>query len=83
MMRCLKKALKPLPAIDDETISRLLFTSALMSRLKLQELLDSLFTQNQQFALLRHCLDTPFAPENREMTEEIVDCLLCSFLKKA
>ena len=83
MLKCLKNALRQYPAVDDGEISNLLFSSVLMSRPQMQDLLDSLFTQERQFALLRHFLDTPFSPENREMTEEVVDCLLCSLLKKA
>ncbi len=83
MMECLKNALEPYPAVDNGEISNLLFSSVLMSRSQMQELLNSLFDQERQFALLRHFLDTPVSPENREMTEEIVDCLLCSLLEKA
>ncbi len=83
MMQVMEEALSPLPVIDEEALSRLLFSAGLMGREKMLELLDMLFTPEQQFALLDRFTSAPPAEDKREMTEEAVDLLLCSILKKA
>lgn len=83
MMRAVEESLSPLPAIDDEELSRLLFSAGLMGREKMLELLDTLFTQEQRFAMLDRFVRVPPADDEREQTEEAVDLLLCSILKKA
>ena len=83
MMQAVEKSLSPLPDIDDETVERLLFSAGLMGREKMLELLDTLFTQEQQFAMLDRFVRVPPADDEREQTEEAVDLLLCSILKKA
>ena len=83
MMRAVEESLSPLPVIDDDALSRLLFSAGLMGREKMLELLDTLFTQEQQFAMLDRFTSTPPADDEREQTEEAVDLLLCSILKKA
>ena len=83
MMRAVEESLSPLPVIDDEALSRLLFSACLMGREKMLELLDTLFTQEQQFAILDRFIRVPPADDEREQTEEAVDLLLCSILKKA
>ena len=83
MMLVMEKSLQPLPKVDDDAVSRLMFSASLMGRKQMQELLDTLFDLEQQFALLEHLLHSPFEPDKREQTEEAVDLLLCSFLAKA
>ena len=83
MMRVVEEALSPFPVIDDETSARLLFTAGLMPREKMLELLDTLFNQEQQFAILDRFIRVPLADDEREQMEEAVDLLLCSILKRA
>ena len=83
MMRAVEESLSPLPIIDDEALQRLMFSAPLMGKEKMLELLDTLFTQEQQFALLDRFVRVPPTDDEREQTEEAVDLLLCSILKKA
>ncbi len=83
MMRAMEQSRQPLPIVDDDATSRLLFSTGLMDRKKMLELLDTLFTQEQQFALLDRFTSAPLSDDEREMKEEAVDLLLCSILKKA
>ena len=83
MMRAVEESLSPFPVIDDEALSRLLFSACLMGREKMLELLDTLFTLEQQFAMLDRFTSVPPADDECEQAEEAVDLLLCSILKKA
>ena len=76
MMRAVDESLSPLPAVDDETSARMLFSAGLMGREKMLELLDTLFTREQQFAMLDRFVRVPPADDEREMTEEAVALLL-------
>ncbi len=83
MMQVMEMSLRPLPAVDDDASERLLFSAGLMDRTKMLELLDTLFTLDQQFALLDKFTRATPPKDSRELTEEVVDLLLCSILKKA
>ena len=83
MMRAVEESLSPLPVIDDEALARLLFSTGLMGKEMMLGLIDTLFTQEQQFAILDRFIRVPPADDEREQTEEAVDLLLCSILKKA
>lgn len=83
MVHAMEKALQPLPSMEDDAMDRLMFSAGLMDRTKMLELLDNLFTMEQQFALLKQFTATPSSQEDRELTEDAVDLLLCSILKKA
>ena len=83
MMRAVEESLSPLPVIGEEALSRLLFSACLMGKEKMLELLDTLFTLEQQFAMLDRFTSVPPADDEHEQTEEAVDLLLCSILKKA
>ena len=83
MMQAMGNALTALPVIDEDVMLRLLFSVGLMGREKMLELLNTLFTQEQQFALLDKFTSTPPSDDDRELLEEAVDFLLCSILKKA
>lgn len=83
MTRILEKSMNPLPAADDDASDRLMFSAGLMDRTKMLELLDNLFTTEQQFALLDRLAGKPLSEGNCDMTEEVVDLLLSSILKKA
>ena len=74
---------QPLPSVDDNTMERLMFTAGLLDRTRMLELLDNLFSQEQQFAILEKFTTQPVSTDNREMAEDTVDLLLCSILKKA
>ena len=77
------KAMQPLPTVADDAVERLACSAILLERSNMQTLLDVLFSQEQQFSILRRCMDTPPSANNREMVEETVDLLLCSLLAKA
>ena len=79
----LATSMQPLPPVHSDDVDKLMYSASLLERPKLLELLSTLFSREQQFALLRHFLSTPFAPDNRELTEETVDLLLCSLLATA
>jgi hypothetical protein len=64
-------------------MERLEYSTSLMDRAKLLELLDTLFTQEQQFALLHALTRSPQANSEGEFVEDTVDLLLCSILNKA
>ena len=83
MMQAMEKSLLPLPAVDDDAMERLVFSAGLMNRMKMLELLNTLFNIDQQFAMLEQFTATPFSQENRELAEDVVDLLLCSILKNA
>ena len=82
MMKALEEAMQPLPAIDEDTRNRLLFSARLIERSQLLEQLDNLFTWEQQFAMLKLFTTTPLSEDDRDMTEMGVDLLLCSILEK-
>ncbi len=83
MMQVLEKTQQPLPTVDDDAMERLMFSAGLMDREKMLELLDILFSLDQQFALLDRFTRVPPAKDNRELTEDVVELLLGSLLKKA
>ena len=83
MLRIVEKSLQPLPSVSDAEVDNLMFSAGLMGRPQVLGLLDQLFTQDQQFSLLKRFLETPLTDSNRELTEEAVDLLLCSILSKA
>lgn len=83
MMHAMEKSLHPLPAVDDDATERLVFSAGLMDRMKMLELLNTLFNMDQQFAMLEQFTATPFSQENRELAEDVVDLLLCSILKNS
>lgn len=83
MLRIVEKSLQPLPSVSDAEVDNLMFSAGLMGRPQVLGLLDQLFTQDQQFSLLKRFLETPLTDSNRELTEEAVDLLLCSILAKA
>ena len=83
MEQILEKSLSPLPEIDDEASTRLLFSAGLMPRGNMLELLDTLFTLEQQFSLLDKFTGMAPSEDKREQMEEAVDLLLCSILNKA
>ncbi len=83
MMRLMEESLQPLPAIDDDTMERLRLSSSLLDRSNMLEMIDNLFSLEQQFALLERFTAKPVSQEERNMTEEAVDLLLCSILKSA
>ena len=83
MMMSMEKAILPLPAVEDDSMTKLMLSTGLLDKKNMLGLLDSLFSLEQQFSILKHFLKAPLTPDNREMTEEIVDLLLCSILAKA
>ena len=83
MLQAMEKTLLPLPAVDDDAMERLKFSTGLMDRRMMLELLNTLFNMDQQFAMLEQCTCVPLSKNNRELTEDAVDLLLCSILKKA
>ena len=83
MMQVMEMSLQPLPTVDIDAMERLMYSASLMERPKMLELLDTLFTQEQQFAMLDTLTRKPQPDNDRELTEETVDLLLCSILKKA
>ncbi len=83
MMHAVEKSLHPLPAVDDDATERLVFSAGLMDRMKMLELLNTLFNMDQQFAMLEQCTCVPPSKNNRELIEDVVDLMLCSILKNA
>ena len=73
----------PLPTVDIDEMERLMYSASLLERPKMLKLLDTLFTQEQQFAMLDTLTRKPQSNSDRGLKEETVDLLLCSILKKA
>lgn len=83
MMQAMEASLQPLPPVDHDAMERLMFSAGMMGHTKMLEIIDTLFTQEQQFVMLEQFTATPCSQESRELTEDVVDLLLCSILKKA
>ena len=83
MLQAMEKTLLPLPAVDDDAMERLKFSTGLMDRRMMLELLNTLFNMDQQFAMLEQCTCVPPSKNNRELIEDVVDLMLCSILKNA
>ena len=83
MMQVMEMSQNPLPTVDIGEMERLMYSVSLLERPKMLELLDTLFTQEQQFAMLDTLTRKPQSNSDRELKEDTVDLLLCSILKKA
>ena len=83
MMQVMEMSLNPLPTVDTDAMERLMYSASLLERPKMLKLLDTLFTQEQQFAMLDTLTRKPQSNSDRELKEDTVDLLLCSILKKA
>lgn len=83
MLQVLEDNLQPLPVVDDDAMDRLMFSAGLLDRKNMLELIDNLFSQEQQFALLDLFTTMLISQDDREMVEETVDLLLCSILERA
>lgn len=78
----MEQAMQPLPLMDSTEMDRMLFSIKLMGRPQMEKILDSLYNQEQIFALLKQFTETPVSQDKREATEGVVDLLLCSLLTK-
>jgi hypothetical protein len=83
MMQALEKSLHPLPEVNDDAMRRLMFSAGLLDRPKMLDLLNTLFSMEQQFALLDNFTRVPPSHDDRELKEDVVDLLLCSILQQA
>ena len=83
MMQVMEMSQNPLPTVDIDEMERLMYSASLLERPKMLKLLDTLFTQEQQFAMLDTLTRKPQSNSDRELKEDTVDLLLCSILKKA
>ena len=83
MMQVMEMSQNPLPTVDIDAMERLMYSASLLERPKMLKLLDTLFTQEQQFAMLDTLTRKPQSNSDRELKEDTVDLLLCSILKKA
>ena len=83
MVQLMEKTMQPLLSIDDDAMDRLMFSANLLDRTKMLELIDTLFSIDQQFALLDRFTRVSMPESNHELIEDAVDLLLCSILKKA